>query len=239
MTSTGSPAPYDEIADWYETEFLARRTRIGLGAADGDPLEIDRALAELLGTPPSDGAACLEIGCGTGVHAERVRALGWTPIGVDLSAGMLRHSRGRLPAARADAARLPFADGSLPAVLAAMVHTDMPDYPAVVREAARVLRPGGLFVHIGVHPCFCGGFADRGDAEAVVIRPGYRDGHWTTASWSADGVRARVGATHLPLPALLAAPLAAGLALTAATEGGTPTPSMLAFAARRQSREAQ
>jgi predicted TPR repeat methyltransferase len=37
---------------------------------------------------------CLEIGCGTGVHAASVRALGWTPIGVDVSAGMLRHARG-------------------------------------------------------------------------------------------------------------------------------------------------
>ena len=86
---------------------------------------------------------CLEIGCGTGVHAALVRSLGRTPVGVDLSAGMLRHVAGRLPAARADVARLPVRDAAVPAVVAIMVHTDMPAYPAVLAEVARVLRPAG------------------------------------------------------------------------------------------------
>jgi hypothetical protein len=41
---------------------------------------------------------------------------------------MLRYARGRLPIARADAGRLPVRDGSVPAVVAVMVHTDMPEY---------------------------------------------------------------------------------------------------------------
>jgi SAM-dependent methyltransferase len=86
-----------------------------------------------------------------------------------------------------------------------MVHTDMPAYPAVLREAARVLRPGGVFVHVGVHPCFCGGFADRSDPEAVVIRPGYLDGHWTKASWIFLHTRACRN-IHSPCPAMRAAP---------------------------------
>ncbi|MFL6125350.1 hypothetical protein [Actinophytocola sp.] len=44
----------------------------------------------------------------------------------------------------------------------------MPAYPAVLREVARVLRSGGVFVHVGVHPCFRGGFADHSDPDAVV-----------------------------------------------------------------------
>ena len=119
---------------------------------------------------------------------------------MDISAGMLRLAAGRLPVVRADVARLPFAAATMPAVIAVMVHTDMPAYPAIVREAARVLRPAARFVHIGVHPCFCGGFADHTDLGAVVIRPGYLDGHWTKASWTTDGVRDKVGASHWPLP---------------------------------------
>jgi SAM-dependent methyltransferase len=224
-------AAYDEIADWYEHEFLPRQ-------ADADPLGIRRAVARLLG--PGSGGRCLEIGCGTGIHAAQIRELGWTPVGVDLSAGMLRHARGRLPAARADAwadaSRLPIADRALEAVVTVMAHTDMPDYPAVLREVARVLRPGGVFVHVGVHPCFCGGFADRSGAEEVVIRPGYLDGHWTRDSWTDQGVRDKVGASHWPLPELLNGFTGAGLVLEEFTEGGAPVPTVLAVRARRQHR---
>jgi SAM-dependent methyltransferase len=216
-------AAYDDIADWYEDEFLG-------GSAGADPIGVKRSLATLLG--PGAGV-CLEVGCGTGTHAEQVRDLGWTPVGIDLSAGMLRRAEGRLPAARADATRLPIRDGSVPAVIAMMVHTDMPDYPAVLREVARVLRPGGVFVHVGVHPCFCGGFADATDRNALVIRPGYLDGHWTKQSWTPDGVRARVGATHLPLPALLHAFLDAGLTFERFAEGGGPFPVVLAARLRK------
>jgi SAM-dependent methyltransferase len=221
-------AAYDEIADWYEHEFLART------APGTDPLGIAQALRDLLGR---GHGTCLEIGCGTGVHAVQVSALGWAPVGIDLSGAMLRHARGRLPIAMADAARLPVADASVPAVISMMAHTDMPAYPAVLREAARVLRPGGVLVHIGVHPCFCGGFADRSDPDAVVIRAGYTDGHWTKASWTDQGVRDKVGATHFPLPSLLQAFLDAGLTLERVAEGGGPVPVVLSVLARKPTDE--
>lgn len=218
-------AAYDEIADWYEAEFLGEQ-RPGAG----DPLGIDAALTGLLG---QGRGPCLEIGCGTGVHAARVRALGRDPVGVDVSAGMLRHARGRLPVARADAERLPIRDDCVPAAIAMMVHTDMPGYPAVLREVARVLRPGGVFVHVGVHPCFCGGFADRADPAAVVLHPGYLDGYWTKESWTDQGVRDKVGATHRPLPEVMRAFVDAGLTLEEFEEGGEPTPAVLAVRARK------
>ena len=224
-----SAAVYDEIADWYEEEFLGAG-RTAVEARDSDPLGIHRALRVLLGE--GDGT-CLELGCGTGTHAGRVRELGWRPVGVDISAGMLRHARGRLSIARADAERLPIRDGCVPAAIAVMVHTDMPGYRAVLREAARVLRPGGVFVHIGVHPCFCGGFADHSDPDAVLIRPGYLDGHWTKDSWTDQGVRDKVGATHRPLPELMHGFLDAGLVLEQFTEGAEPTPLVLAVRARK------
>ena len=216
-------APYDAIADWYEQQFLG-------GMAD-DPIGVASSQRELLGE--GDGV-CLEIGCGTGFYASQVRDLGWTPVGVDLSAGMLRHARGRLPVAQADAVRLPIRDASVQVAITVMTHTDMPAYAAVVREAARALRPGGMFVHVGVHPCFCGGFADRGDPRAVVIRPGYRDGHWTKESWTDQGIRDKVGASHWPLPELLGMFIDAGLRFERLTEGGEPTPVVLAVRARNE-----
>ncbi|MGW0518630.1 class I SAM-dependent methyltransferase [Crossiella sp. NPDC003009] len=187
-------AHYDDIADWYEHDFLVAQR-------DSDPLQPEALLTDLLG---SGAGPCLEIGCGTGAHADRLRTLGWDPFGLDISCGMLRHASAKLPVAQADAESLPIADSSLASVMTVLTHTDMSGYPAVLCEVARVLRPGGVFVHLGVHPCFCGGFADRSDPAAIVIKPGYRDAHWTTASWTAQGLRDKVGA-HPP-PTAAAAP---------------------------------
>jgi SAM-dependent methyltransferase len=221
-------AAYDEIADWYETEFLEQQRGT-------DPIGVTRALRETLGAAPAAGGLCLEIGCGTGEYAATDRTLGWTPIGVDLSAGMLRHAHalGRLPVAQADAEHLPIRSASVDAVTTVMTHTDMPGYPAVLAEAFRVLRPGGILAHVGVHPCFCGGFADRESPTAIVIGPGYVDGHWTKASWTKDGVRDKVGAQHWPLPELLNMFGGVGFVLERFTEGGEPTPMVFAVRARK------
>ncbi|MGH8860270.1 MAG: class I SAM-dependent methyltransferase [Jatrophihabitantaceae bacterium] len=217
-------ALYDRVADWYEYEFLEQSRGL-----DGHPLGIDHALATLLG--PGSGV-CLEIGCGTGEWAGAVRSLGRKPVGVDLSMGMLRHASDRLPIARADAEHLPIASGALDAAVTVMTNTDMPGYPKVLREAARVLRTGGVFVHVGVHPCFCGGFADRSDPAAVVVRAGYLDGEWTTDSWTDQGLRDKVGAAHWPLPRLLGMFGDAGFDLDRFAEGGAPVPTVLAIRAR-------
>ncbi len=225
---SGTAAPYDAIADWYEQEFLQGAAPDGR-IPGGDPIGIEAALQDLLG---AGVGTCLEIGCGTGIHAERVRSLGWTPLGLDLSAGMLGHARDRLAVARADAGRLPVRDGAVAAVLTVMAHTDMPDYAQVLREAARVLAQGGVLVHIGVHPCFCGGFADRTEPTAIVLRPGYRTDHWTTDSHTDRALRDKVGAQHRPLAALLNDVLAAGFVLERFAEGGAPTPTTFALRAR-------
>lgn len=96
-----------------------------------------------------------------------------------------------------------------------------------------MLAAGGALVHVGVHPCFCGGFADHTERDAVVIRPGYLDSHWTRDSWTDQGIRDKVGAMHWPLPELLHAFIDAGLTLERFTEGGAPTPVMFAVRARK------
>ncbi|RBI97487.1 SAM-dependent methyltransferase, partial [Micromonospora provocatoris] len=122
---------YDDIADWYE-EYAGETSSVYMD-------RVRSVLADLLGDGPG---RCVDLCCGTGAHAAEVRRLGWTPVGVDLSGGQLRHARARLPVARADATALPLATGAVPAVVCVLAHTDMPDYPAAVAEAARVLAPG-------------------------------------------------------------------------------------------------
>ncbi|GIF72635.1 class I SAM-dependent methyltransferase [Asanoa siamensis] len=201
-------AAYDAHADWYEDY-----TRSVSSYMD----RVRAHLAALLG--PGSGT-CLDLCCGGGAHAATIRELGWRPVGVDLSRGQLRWARGRLPVANGDATRLPLRSAGLPAVACVLAHTDVPDYAAVVREAARVLAPGGRFVHVGVHPCFVGAFADRSDAALVTISPRYADTAHTYDAWAPHGVRARVGAWHVPMAAMLNAVAAAGLHLETVAESG-------------------
>jgi ribA/ribD-fused uncharacterized protein len=60
-------APYDEIADWYEAEFLSDRSRDGLPTSD--PIGVDASLCAMLGQ--GEGAT-LEFGCGTGAHVSSI-----------------------------------------------------------------------------------------------------------------------------------------------------------------------
>jgi SAM-dependent methyltransferase len=212
---------YDEHADWYDG-YLA-------GPAADHTARTTAALVEALG--PGTGT-CLDLGCGTGVHAPAVRRLGWTVVGVDLSPALLRHARPRLPVAVADAARLPLGDAGLDAVAATLVHTDLENWAAAVREIGRVLRPAGRFVHVGVHPCFVGPFAER-ESAAVRIHPGYTDtGRTFEGPGIGDGVRRRTGVHHRTLADLVNPVLAAGLHLTRLVEpSGVPAPELLVLEA--------
>ncbi|MEV6109211.1 class I SAM-dependent methyltransferase [Streptomyces sp. NPDC051940] len=206
-------ALYDAHADWYE-DYIA--------AADFYAEQVHPLLEGLLG--PGEGA-CLDVCCGTGARAPVLAALGWTPVGVDLSRGQLRHAARRLPVAVADAVALPVADASVPAAVCVLASTDVRDYAAVTAEIARVLRPGGRFVHVGVHPCFVGAFADWSERPTVVIDERYADRGHTRDAWNPEGVRARVGAWHVPMAELLNGVTGAGLRLARVAErgrGGVP-----------------
>ncbi len=90
----------------------------------------------------------LDVGCGGGYFMAAARAEGWRPIGTDLSHEACVAAAGTVaaPAVGADADALPFRTGTLDAVALVNVldHTTRPR--AVVDEAARVLRPGGLLI---------------------------------------------------------------------------------------------
>jgi SAM-dependent methyltransferase len=206
----GSIAAYDEHADWYD-DFISG------GAAGGYVARVHATLADLLG--PGAGT-CLDVCCGTGAHVSVLAGLGWTPVGVDLSRGQLRYAARRLPVAVGDASALPVVDAAVPAAACVLASTDVPDYPAVLREVGRVLRPGGRFAHLGVHPCFVGAFADWSGRPRVVLDGRYADRSRTFEAWNPAGVRARVGAWHLPLADLLNAVPAAGLRLVRVAEAG-------------------
>jgi SAM-dependent methyltransferase len=195
-------ARYDGHADWYDATFRA------YGDAQGSA----GLLARLLRPADPPGAVCVDVGCGTGLHFAAVEACGYRVIGVDVSADQLRLAASRNPRLiRADAGRLPLATASVPTVVMTFVHTDLDDFPAAVSEAARILRPGGRLVYLGVHPAYVGAFCDRG-AEAtdreVRIGVGYGDERIHRDATGRFPMRSRVGVRYLTLTTFLGAFLA-------------------------------
>ena len=89
------------------------------------------------------GAAVLDLGCGTGDLCDVVAGAGYSPIGVDFSAGMLASAHTRAPLARADALALPVPDASADGVVSGFALRNFVDLDRFFRECARVLRPGG------------------------------------------------------------------------------------------------
>jgi SAM-dependent methyltransferase len=102
----------------------------------------------------------LELGCGAAAGARWLRTAGARAVGLDLSAGMLRHARTAavrtgvpVPLVQADALALPFRAACFDAVCTAFGAVPfVADSAALMREVSRVLRPGGRFVFSATHP---------------------------------------------------------------------------------------
>jgi ubiquinone/menaquinone biosynthesis C-methylase UbiE len=109
-------------------------------------------VAETVVTRHPDARSVLDVGCGTGLvgQALRARGFGGQIFGLDISQASLEIARQRGvydSLERADLQqRLAVEDDSVDAVVCVGVMTYLPDVEAVWREFARVARPGGLVV---------------------------------------------------------------------------------------------
>jgi SAM-dependent methyltransferase len=132
------------------------------------------AFLELL---PPPGRRTLDVGCGEGRLARDLQALGHRVVAVDAAPSMVAHAREADPDGEyvlASADELPFPDGSADLVIAFMSLQDMDDPEGAVREAWRVLEPGGRFCLALVHPINSAGkFASDEEDADFVIRDSY------------------------------------------------------------------
>jgi SAM-dependent methyltransferase len=157
-SATASRRWWDGDADDYQAEH-------GSFLGDADfvwcPERLREADARLLGEPGAlIGASVLEVGCGAASCARWLTRQGARAVALDLSAGMLRQARRAaertgitVPLVQAGAEQLPFADGSFDLACSAFGAVPFVADPArVMREVARVLRPGGRWVFSVNHP---------------------------------------------------------------------------------------
>jgi demethylmenaquinone methyltransferase / 2-methoxy-6-polyprenyl-1,4-benzoquinol methylase len=96
------------------------------------------------------GSVVLDLACGTGDVCRTIGAEGYRPVGVDFSAGMLARANGPAPLVRADAACLPFADGTFDGLTCGFALRNFVDLAVVLAECARVLRPRGRLALVDV-----------------------------------------------------------------------------------------
>jgi ubiquinone/menaquinone biosynthesis C-methylase UbiE/DNA-binding transcriptional ArsR family regulator len=120
--------------------------------------EVETAVAEALGAGPFD--LFVDLGTGTGrmleLFADRFRR----GLGLDLSPAMLAYARAKLERAgmqhaqvrQGDIFDLPLADQSADAVIMHQVLHFLADPQPVLREAARVLAPGGRLLIVDFAP---------------------------------------------------------------------------------------
>ncbi len=119
------------------------------------------------------GLRVLDLACGEGYWARVFAGMGAEVAGVDFSGEMIGAAvdeEGREPLGveyhMADASDLGmFGEGEFDLVYSFMALMDIPGYESAIGEAARVLRDGGRFVAIFLHPCFS--WARTRDGEVV------------------------------------------------------------------------
>lgn len=109
---------------------------------------VDRFAADM---DEADLHSILDLGCGTGQLARRLLDLGLDVTAIDLSPENVAATVDRGVHARvADFASLPFSDNTFDAALAmnSLLHVPPNEFPGVLTEIARILRPGSLLLII-------------------------------------------------------------------------------------------
>lgn len=100
-----------------------------------------RRTVRSLGLAP--GARVIDLACGTGDLCRDLSRAGFSPVGADLSLGMLGSARTQVPLVQADALCLPLPDGAVDGATCGFALRNLRALEPFFAELARVVRPGG------------------------------------------------------------------------------------------------
>jgi SAM-dependent methyltransferase len=150
---------HHRVGEFWEdnAEVWAMLSRLGYNVSR-DEITMPAFLALL---PEVIGRSGLDLGCGEGHSSRLLARRGATMTAVDIAPTFIRLAREEeereplgIDYRVASALALPFSDGAFDFLVAFMSLMDIPDLAGALREAYRVLRPGG-FLQLGItHPCF-------------------------------------------------------------------------------------
>ncbi|GAA3598609.1 class I SAM-dependent methyltransferase [Kribbella ginsengisoli] len=146
------PAVSAEIHQHYSTRW---NESVRLSSTLKGKLESARLYEFLTRWLPPAPSRVADIGGGPGVHAQWLQGQGYNVDLLDPVVGHVKKARDSgVSAERGDARNLPWPNGTFDAVLMAgpLYHLpDASDRRLALREAARVLRPGGVIVAIAIN----------------------------------------------------------------------------------------
>ncbi|MBM4127878.1 MAG: class I SAM-dependent methyltransferase, partial [Nitrospira sp.] len=110
-----------------------------------------QAIGAKLGCPIADGARVLDLGCGAGRTVYAYRDAGFDACGFDIKDYLsLRDESDRrhFSIGFDEGNRLPFADEQFDLVISEQVFEHVKDQAPLLRELHRIMRPGGLSLHV-------------------------------------------------------------------------------------------
>jgi SAM-dependent methyltransferase len=175
---------------------------------------------------PAPGRLTLDLGCGEGRLSRDLKARSHNVIGLDASPTMVAAARKADPAIEVhlgDAANLPFPDGFCDLVVAFMSFQDMDDAAGAIREAARVLEPGGRLCLAVVHPLNSAGLFEAREADSpFVIRGTYLGCFRYRDIIDRDDYSMTFESEHRPIGWYVDALASAGFVLERLRETGVP-----------------
>jgi SAM-dependent methyltransferase len=154
---------------------------------------------------PEPGELTVDLGGGEGRLARELTARGHHVVGVDSSETLahlaVTHDQAT-PGVVGDLAALPVAAETADLAVACMSLQDVDDLDGAVREAARVLRPGGRLALVIVHPINSAGhFADDSASTPFVIDGSYLSEFRYSDHLERDGRAMTFHSMHRPLEA--------------------------------------
>jgi len=138
--ASGSMPSSATLHDWYETDYPIRYRP---DHVQPSRVRLFSSVLDRLGSPGTVGRL-LDVGCGGGHLSAAATGRGWRAVGTDLSHRACTVARdARIPAVQADGTALPLRSRSMDAVCLVNVLDHLPDPHGTLREAFRVLAPGG------------------------------------------------------------------------------------------------